>query len=115
MAQEPVAQDTMAQEEPKSPLADPASARAVPVIDRDIFTIAQKRSVTIAGHPTSVRIEAAFWDALLAESDRCAMPLNALIAQIDAARLEADDPPNLASALRIWLFSRAAGPRSNGG
>jgi predicted DNA-binding ribbon-helix-helix protein len=37
------------------------------------------------------------------------LPVNALVAQIDAERVEADDPANLASAIRVWLFLRARG------
>jgi len=32
------------------------------------------------------------------------VPINALVAEIDAARLEAEWPPNLTSAIRQWLF-----------
>ena len=35
------------------------------------------------------------------------LPLNAVIARVDAERLEVARPPNLASALRVWLFDRA--------
>lgn len=63
-----------------------------------------KRSVTIAGHQTSISLEPLFWEALREEAARRALPLNALIAQIDLARISADDPPNLASAIRLWLF-----------
>jgi predicted DNA-binding ribbon-helix-helix protein len=35
------------------------------------------------------------------------LPLNALVARIDADRIAAAAPPNLASAIRVWLFSRA--------
>ncbi|MBK5265262.1 MAG: ribbon-helix-helix domain-containing protein [Alphaproteobacteria bacterium] len=63
-----------------------------------------KRSVTIAGHQTSISLEPLFWDALREEASRRALPLNALIAQIDLARISVDDPPNLASAIRLWLF-----------
>jgi len=35
-----------------------------------------------------------------------ALPLNALIAAIDHARIQAEDPPNLASALRTWLVAQ---------
>lgn len=31
------------------------------------------------------------------------VPLNALVARIDADRLEAETPPGLASAIRVWL------------
>ena len=33
--------------------------------------------------------------------------LSALVAEIDVLRIAADDPPNLASALRSWLFEQA--------
>lgn len=66
-----------------------------------------KRSVLVAGHPTSISLEPIFWHALeIAARDR-ATPVNALVAEIDAARLEVIAPPNLTSALRQWLFSRA--------
>jgi len=65
-----------------------------------------KRSVTIAGHQTSITLEPLFWEALERAAERTALPLNALVARIDAARLEGDDPPNLASALRSWLYAQ---------
>lgn len=65
-----------------------------------------KRSVTIAGHPTSISLEPVFWDALEAEAARQALPVNALVARIDVERMEADDPPNLTSAIRQWLWHR---------
>jgi len=64
-----------------------------------------KRSVTIAGHQTSVSLEPAFWAALETAAAARELPLNALIAEIDALRILADDPPNLASALRTWLLA----------
>ena len=64
-----------------------------------------KRSVTIAGHETSVALEPMFWSALERAAARSGQPLNALIARIDAERLEAERPPNLASAIRQWLFA----------
>ncbi|WP_447759912.1 ribbon-helix-helix domain-containing protein [Sphingopyxis panaciterrae] len=63
-----------------------------------------KRSVTIAGHPTSISLEPMFWDALEAEAERRSLPVNALVARIDVERMEADDPPNLTSAIRQWLW-----------
>ncbi len=66
-----------------------------------------KRSVTIAGHQTSISLEPLFWDALEAAAAERALPLNALIAEIDALRIVADEPPNLASALRTWLLGEA--------
>jgi predicted DNA-binding ribbon-helix-helix protein len=70
-----------------------------------------KRSVTIAGHQTSISLEPLFWQALEEAAVSRALPLNALIAAIDVARIQAEDPPNLASALRSWLLSEAMHPR----
>ncbi len=67
-----------------------------------------KRSLTIAGHETSVSLEPVFWTALSAAALAENLPLNALVARIDAERLTVARPPNLASALRCWLFARAA-------
>ena len=66
-----------------------------------------KRSVQIAGHATSISLEPIFWDALVEAAADQALPLSALVARIDAARIEAPDPANLASAIRVWLFERA--------
>jgi predicted DNA-binding ribbon-helix-helix protein len=66
-----------------------------------------KRSVLIAGHPTSISLEPLFWRALEVSARDQNIPVNALVAEIDAARLEVDNPPNLTSALRQWLFARA--------
>lgn len=74
-----------------------------------------KRSVTIAGHETSIALEPAFWRALEQAAGEQGLPLNALIAQIDAARLEQSPPANLASAIRQWLFVRAIDGRQDGG
>lgn len=63
-----------------------------------------KRSVTIAGHPTSISLEPVFWDALEAEAAKQALPVNALVARIDVERMDADVPPNLTSAIRQWLW-----------
>jgi len=75
------------------------------------FGLPRKRSVTIAGHETSVSLEPIFWDALEAAAAANALPLNALIARIDAERLDAAGKgPNLTSALRQWLMARAVRP-----
>jgi predicted DNA-binding ribbon-helix-helix protein len=66
-----------------------------------------KRSIMIAGHSTSISLEPVFWDALKAEAQAEGVPVSALVARIDAARVEEADPPNLASAIRIWLFLKA--------
>ena len=63
-----------------------------------------KRSITIAGHPTSISLEPIFWSALEAAAAGRELPLSALVAQIDHLRIGAEDPPNLASAIRSWLY-----------
>jgi len=68
-----------------------------------------KRSVLIAGHPTSISLEPMFWNALEAAARDRGRPVNALVAEIDAARLEVESPPNLTSAIRQWLFARSPG------
>jgi len=65
-----------------------------------------KRSIMIAGHATSVSLEPIFWQALREAAEAEGLPLNALVARIDAERVREADPPNLASALRVWLFER---------
>ena len=63
-----------------------------------------KRSITIAAHQTSISLEPIFWHALEQAARDRALPLSALVAEIDALRITAASPPNLASALRTWLF-----------
>ena len=70
------------------------------------FGTPQKRSVTIAGHETSISLEPMFWAALERAAVDLGKPINALIADIDSARLEARPIPNLTSAIRQWLFDR---------
>ncbi len=67
-----------------------------------------KRSVTIAGHETSIALEPMFWTALEEIAAEQKLPLNALIARIDSERIRLSPPPNLASAIRQWLFERTA-------
>ena len=67
-----------------------------------------KRSMTIAGHQTSVSLEPMFWDALEDEARRQGKPLSALVAGVDVDRLEAERVPNLTSALRQYLFGLRA-------
>ena len=71
-----------------------------------------KRSVTIAGHETSISLEPMFWEALAAAATEQGLPLNALIAAIDVERLDSVPPPNLTSALRQWLFMCGGGAHS---
>jgi predicted DNA-binding ribbon-helix-helix protein len=73
-----------------------------------------KRSVTIAGHETSISLEPLFWRELEQAAQREHLPVNALIARIDVERLEArGGAPNLTSAIRQWLLLRLL--RQHGG
>jgi predicted DNA-binding ribbon-helix-helix protein len=60
-----------------------------------------KRSVLLAGHRTSVSIEGPFWDALRDIAAGRGISLNALVAEIDAAR----DGENLSSAIRLSVLA----------
>jgi len=62
-----------------------------------------KRSLTLAGHRTSVSLEAEFWLAFRALAARQGLTLNALAAQIDAARGDV----GLASAIRVHVLRAA--------
>jgi predicted DNA-binding ribbon-helix-helix protein len=66
-----------------------------------------KRSITIAGHETSITLEPLFWQVLETAALSRSLPLSALVAEIDALRILADEPPNLASALRTWVLAEA--------
>lgn len=62
-----------------------------------------KRSVEIAGHKTSISLEPLFWD-MLRDAAACeGVPINALVARIDAERIASPTPPGLAGAIRLWL------------
>ncbi len=61
-----------------------------------------KRSFSIAGHRTSISLEAPFWEALRDIARREDKPVAALVAEIDRQR----GATNLSSAVRVWLFER---------
>ena len=65
----------------------------------------KKYSVRIAGHRTSISLEPAFWEMLSKAAYARAQSINALVAEIDAERIRADNPPGLAGAIRIWLVT----------
>lgn len=58
-----------------------------------------KHSVRIAGHATSVSLEAAFWEALCEIAARRHLSVNALLSRIDAER-----EGNLSSAIRLLVL-----------
>ena len=80
-------------------------------MERPDYAPPRKRSVLIAGHQTSISLEPMFWRLLESEARREECSLNALIARIDAERLEAERTPNLTSALRQWLLARSGSDR----
>lgn len=68
-----------------------------------------KRSVEIAGHKTSISLEPLFWDLLKQAAAQEGVPINAIVARIDAERIAAPVPPGLAGAIRLWLAANLAG------
>ena len=66
-----------------------------------------KHSVSIAGHRTSITLEAAFWDALHEIAGHRGTTIAALIATIDAARAADPATPNLSSAIRVFVLNQA--------
>lgn len=59
-----------------------------------------KRSVSVAGHRTSVSLEEPFWEALGEIARARGLSLGGLIAEVDAGRGGA----NLSSALRLHVL-----------
>lgn len=66
-----------------------------------------KRSVSIAGHRTSVSLEEPFWTALAGIAARRGVSLGALVAEVDAGR----KGQNLSSALRVFVLGEALAGR----
>ncbi len=69
-----------------------------------------KRSITIAGHRTSIALEPEFWDALKAIAARRALPLADLVRQIDEARTKAGPVQGLSSAIRVFVLKAVQEP-----
>jgi predicted DNA-binding ribbon-helix-helix protein len=65
----------------------------------------EKRSMTIAGHRTSVALEPEFWRAVEDMAATRGLSLAALVAEIDGAR---SPDRNLASALRVAVLRAAS-------
>lgn len=59
------------------------------------------RNVTVGGHRTSVRLEAAMWDALRQICQREKKSLHALVTQIAQHQVES----SLTAAIRVYLMS----------
>ncbi len=61
----------------------------------------RKRSITIAGHRTSLSLEPVFWDLLKQEAARQNISVAKLVAGLDTAR-----SGNLSSTVRVYLVAR---------
>ena len=62
-----------------------------------------KRSLTIAGHRTSLSLEPEFWQALQEIARTEKKTLASIVGELDRTR----GSRNLSSAIRVWLFKRA--------
>lgn len=64
-----------------------------------------KRSVTLAGHRTSISLEADFWAALQDIAAARKISVSALITEIDSQRSLTDNNSNgLSSAIRLFVL-----------
>ena len=59
-----------------------------------------KRSIAVAGHRTSVSLEAPFWEALREIAAARGVSVRHLVGEVDAAR----GAQNLSSALRVFVL-----------
>lgn len=71
------------------------------------MSMLSKRSFSLAGHRTSVALEPAFWEALMALAAARGQSLSRLVAEVDQGR--GSDSP-LASALRVLALREAPRP-----
>jgi predicted DNA-binding ribbon-helix-helix protein len=60
----------------------------------------EKRSLSIAGHKTSLALEPEFWAGVEAMAAARSLPVAALVREIDESR----SSPNLSSALRLAVL-----------
>ncbi len=90
------------QPRPKAGIAAQSASMSTPPYHPPV-----KRSIQIEGHKTSISLEPLFWNMLREAAEEEGVPINALVAAIDAERIQAETPPGLASAIRVWLVSKA--------
>lgn len=78
----------------------------------------RKRSITIAGHRTSISLEEPFWEALCAYAAKDGTSLAELVSEIDKRRGKGAAPQsetagpteiNLSAAIRLYVLERMAG------
>ncbi|MBI1393093.1 MAG: aryl-sulfate sulfotransferase [Alphaproteobacteria bacterium] len=77
-----------------------------------------KKSIAIAGHRTSIALEAEFWRAIEELAAREGLTLAAFVARLDEARVKDGPTSGLASYLRVAALKAAgagalAAPRSS--
>jgi len=77
-----------------------ASAALSSGVPRTADSTIRKRSVVIAGHPTSISLETAFWEVLKDIAERRGRSVNGLIEEIDHSR-----SGNLSSAVRVFVLN----------
>ena len=65
----------------------------------------RKRSLSIAGHRTSISLEAPFWEALKEIAAAEKRPIASLVVEVDSGRGEL----NLSSALRLRVLAHYRG------
>lgn len=68
-----------------------------------------KRSVTIAGHRTSISLERPFWDALKERACTEKTSVNDLVRRIDTAR---GGKGSLSSAIRVYILNALQNPEN---
>lgn len=71
--------------------------------ERGAASAVAKRSLTIAGHRTSISLEDAFWTALRNIAEQRQQSLAALVAEIDGARGAA----SLSSSIRLFVLDQS--------
>lgn len=70
-------------------------------------TARNKRSLTIAGHRTSVSLEEPFWAALADIAKTEGRSIAALVSEIDKARADAgEDAASLSAAIRLYVLEK---------
>lgn len=62
----------------------------------------KKRSISIAGHATSITLEDEFWLELSRIADEHNLSIPKLVEQIDKER---DEDQNLSSAIRVYILN----------
>jgi predicted DNA-binding ribbon-helix-helix protein len=73
----------------------------------------RKRSITIAGHRTSISLEEPFWEALCAYAEEDGRSVAALVSEIDkqrgrgeASQADSREEINLSAAIRLYVLKR---------